>query len=102
MTTASPVSIAYVAEGKLYVRRPGKDAELIDSPFVQGILDRVERARERNDWKSQGMAWGFSSQMRGPMGAGEVPAERRRIRFAGVAGSGKGELLYALDTDHVG
>ncbi|MDQ3441401.1 MAG: hypothetical protein M3478_13750 [Planctomycetota bacterium] len=102
MSTTSGVSIAYVAEGKLYVRRPGSDPQLIDSPFVQGILDRVERARERNDWKSQGMAWGFGSQMRGPFGPVDVPAERRRIRFTGVAASGTNELLYALDTDHVG
>jgi hypothetical protein len=96
-------AVAYVAEGKLYTRAPGAPAKLIDSPFVQGILDRVERDRQRSDWKSQGMAWNFGAQMRGPFAAMEVPGDRRRIRFSGVAPvAGGKELLYALDTDHVG
>src|SRR5688572_23438970 len=99
--------VAYLAEGKLYVHdgTSGASASLVESPFVQGILDRVERSRERNDWKNQGMGWNLTpGQMMGmnAMG-GLVPAETRRIRFTGVAsGGGAGQLLYALDTDHVG
>src|SRR4051812_44560051 len=55
-------ALAYIAEGKLYTQSPGLAAKLIESPFVQNILDRVERDRERGEWKSQGMAWNFASQ----------------------------------------
>jgi hypothetical protein len=97
-------AVAYVAEGKLYTQAAGGPAKLIESQFVQGILDRVERDRQRGEWKNQGMAWNFgASQMRGPLAAMGMPAERRRIRFSAVASAGNGkELLYALDTDHVG
>ena len=107
--SASP-KIAYLAEGKLYLHDGGpSDApRLVESPFVQGILDRVERSRERNDWKNQGMGWnvragGFMGLPgMGGAGPGGAPAETRRVRFTGVAAGGAGRLLYALDTDHVG
>jgi hypothetical protein len=62
----------------------------------------VARARQNNEWKSAGMAWQFSSRGMSPGAAGPA-AETRRIRFSGVSrGGAEGELLYALDTDHVG
>ncbi len=97
-------TIAYIAEGKLYTQNPSEPAKLIDSVFVQTILDRVEKNRSRNEWKSQGMAWNFASRGGGnPFGMGAAPAEVRRIRFSGVAGGGQAkELLYAIDTDFAG
>ena len=98
-------TIAYLAEGKLYMKRGDAAPRLIDSPFVQQMLDRIQRSRERHDWKSQGTAWqvgagGFGGFMGG---RGTVPAEVRRVRFSGLTrGNKPGELLYALDTDHVG
>ncbi len=49
--------IAYIAEGKLYLKRGEQAPELIESPFVQQMLDRAARARQRHDWKNEGMAW---------------------------------------------
>ena len=98
-------TIAYLAEGKLYMKPGVAPPKLIDSPFVQQMLDRIQRSRERHDWKSQGMAWqvgagGFGGFMGGRP---NVPAEVRRVRFSGLTrGNKPGELLYALDTDHVG
>lgn len=97
-------TIAYIAEGKLYTQKTDEQAKLVDSLFVQTILDRVEKNRSRNDWKSQGMAWSFGSRGGGnPFGMAGAPAEVRRIRFSGVAGgAGAKELLYAIDTDFAG
>ena len=98
-------TIAYLAEGKLYMKRGVAAPRLIDSPFVQQMLDRIQRSRERHDWKNQGMAWqvgagGFGGFMGG---RAMMPAEVRRVRFSGLTrGNKPGELLYALDTDHVG
>jgi hypothetical protein len=98
-------TVAYLAEGKLYTKRGDAAPRLIDSPFVQSMLNRIQRSRERHDWKSQGMAWqmgagGFGGLMGGRAMA---PAETRRVRFSGLTrGQNPGELLYALDTDHVG
>lgn len=95
--------VAYLSDGKLYLKEPAHPARLIDSTFAQGIVDRVTRSNQRNGWKRKGMGWGFN--MRGPQ-MDEVPAETRRIRVSGVTGGGSSgdarELVYALDTDHVG
>lgn len=96
-------AVAYLAAGKLYLKRDGEPPRLIESPFVQGILDRVSVARQRHEWKSQGMAWQFTSRAASPFGAREPAAESRRVRFSGVsAGEGGRDLLYTLDTDYVG
>lgn len=93
-------AFAYVAEGKLYSQLPGESAKLVESVFVQTILDRVETSRSRNEWKSAGMAWNFASSMRGNALAG-APAEVRRIRFSGVTAADPREMVYAIDTDYV-
>jgi hypothetical protein len=94
-------AIAYVAEGKLFIHDSTGKSRLVESTFVQNILDRVEKNRERNEWKSGNMAWQFS---RGRMNPLEMPgnvAELRRTRFAGVAaGSSANEIVYAIDTDY--
>jgi hypothetical protein len=101
-------TICYVAEGKLYLKRPGAEAAtLIESTFAQELIDRAQRGRDRNGWRQQGMMWNFGSGGRGmlPPGMPEgPPAEVRRVRFTGVApgGAGAAEIFYALDTDHVG
>jgi hypothetical protein len=98
MTPAPP--LAYVAEGKLYRSGGDGDAQLVDSAFVQAILDRVEKDRQRNDWKADGMAWNLGGR-RNPMPGDAAVGEMRRVRFTGVAAGG-GDLFYAVDTDHAG
>lgn len=101
-------SICYVAEGKLYLKRPGADAAtLIESTFAQELIDRAQRGRDRNGWRQQGMMWNFGSGGRGILPPGMPdgpPAEVRRVRFTGISpgGAGAAEIYYALDTDHVG
>ena len=95
-------TIAYLAQGKLYLKNGSAKGQLIESDFAHGILDRLERERERHDWKKGGMAWNFGRGV-GALGPSAPPAEVRRIRFSGLARSAKpGYLLYALDTDYVG
>ena len=106
---SSAPTIAYLAEGKLYLKRGDGEPQLIESPFVQQMLDRIERNRQRHGWKDGGgMAWqsfgsGGMMPMMGLGGMGGMPADVRRVRFSGLTrGTKPGELTYALDTDHVG
>jgi hypothetical protein len=92
--------IAYIADGRLFMLAAGSDARLVESTFVQGILDRVEKNRERNEWKGANMAWQVTRRMN-PMALGAQLGELRRVRFAGVAaGPSANEILYAIDTDY--
>jgi hypothetical protein len=96
----SEPAVAYIAEGKLYLKEGAAAARLLDSPFVQGILDRVSRDQQRNDWKSR--TWQLSRALVPVPNAGAV-AEIRRVQYTGVSrGEGSRQLVYAIDTDHVG
>jgi hypothetical protein len=93
--------IAYVADGKLFVRNPAGPPQLVESTFVQQIADRLERDRQRGGWKTGNMAWQFSSRPMAGVGLTPPAAEIRKMRFAGVAsGPNANEILYAIETDH--
>jgi hypothetical protein len=95
-------TIAYIAEQKLYIQQNGATAQLHESTWVQELLDRAERSRERNNWKSDGLAWNIrSGAMPGLMRG--APAEVRHVAFASIArGRCANELYYSINTDHVG
>src|SRR5437879_5200927 len=94
---AQSLSIAYLAKGKLHLWEPGKGARLIESSFVQQMVDRQERNRERHDWKAEGLAWQVT---RNPLGIPATDPRLRQVNFAGVSkGAANGphlELIYAL------
>jgi hypothetical protein len=93
--------VAYVAGGKLYVLGTAGAARLVESTFVQTILNRVEKARERDAWKSDNMAWRFGRGAASPLGIPQATAETRRIHFTGVApGASDNQVLYTIDTDY--
>jgi hypothetical protein len=110
--------VAYLAEGKLFVRDAAAaassadaPARLVESPFVQQQLDRSAQQRQRNEWKgSNDMLWGgMSGGTGGPGGllGGRVsPAgdgDARKVRMTALAAGGKpGELIYALQSGSVG
>lgn len=96
--------IAYLAEGKLYLKLGALAPRQVQSAFAQGVLDRVATNRERNEWKSRNQ--GLPGSGAGTWWGGGVqtePADLRTIRITGLTrGTRPGELIYALDTGHVG
>ena len=106
MSTPDP-EIAYLAEGKLYHKPSGKDVKLIQSHFLQELLDRRNRDNQRSSWKSQGMMWNVTAQqdwqaiaqVRGAALAGNTRMEN----IAAVCiGRQSGEIFYALNTQTIG
>lgn len=98
----SKPAIAYVAEGKLYAQGAEGEARLVESAFVQNILERVEKNRERNEWKGGNIAWqiGIRRAMN-PLGIAPQAAEVRRTHFVGLAaGPSANEVMYTIDTDY--
>jgi hypothetical protein len=96
-------TIAYLAEGKLYVRKPGGEPELVESQFAQEMLDRTERSRQRNEWKTQGE--GIGQMLPGRMLWNMRPDNpaMRRIRISALSPSSEpGTLVYSLATTTVG
>ena len=101
------LKVAFVSQGKLFVTQKQGDAVLVSSPFFEQLLERAERERDRNNWKSEGMGWSLGSGRMSPMGAdpmaGRREVTRADVQFTGVtSGSVAGEMFYALDTGSVG
>jgi hypothetical protein len=97
-------TIAYLSDAKLFLKSADQSApKLVQSTFAQEMIDRSNRDRQRNEWKSQGMGWQASSMsaMFAPRaGAG---AETRKILITGLSrGGAPHEWLYALETESVG
>lgn len=95
--------VAYLANGKLFLKRAGASADPIESQFAQEMVEQAIRARERSEWKSQSQT---GRLMSGRALWGDLDTEdpaARRIHISGITrGARDGTLLYALDTDRVG
>ena len=65
---ASAPPVAFVSRGKLFHWNAAQAAlREIQSPYVQGVMDRVERSRRLHGWK-EGTAFGSAFSRRGPRG----------------------------------
>jgi hypothetical protein len=98
----SDLQIAFLAEGKLYVKRGALAAQLIESPFAQGVADRAAQNVERHGWRNKGAGSPYGAFL---WNSAAPPTETRLIRFTALARAPRGEsgqLLYALDTGAVG
>ena len=92
--------VAYLAQGKLYLKTGDGEPQLIESRFGQEVQHRAAQIHDRNAWKSQGTGARF---MRGGLWAqpDHDPAALR-VAISGVSrGCAPGELFYALETDEI-
>jgi hypothetical protein len=98
------LQIAFLAEGKLYVKRGVKAPQLLESPFAQNIIDRATQAAERHGWRDRsgnGPPGMFSSSL--IWGRAMPQKDVRKVRITGVSRAPQtGNLLYALVTGAVG
>lgn len=100
-------SIAYLSQGRLFIKRGDEPAQLIESRFAQDLIDRDLRSRQKNNWKTKSPGWnvradGGMGGMMG-MGAGQGEGDARRIQITAITRCPTpGEFIYALDTDTVG
>ncbi|HEY7116495.1 MAG TPA: hypothetical protein VH475_07915 [Tepidisphaeraceae bacterium] len=98
-------TIAYLSDAKLFFKTPDAPAaKLVQSTFAQEMIDRANRDRQRNEWKSSSAGWMSSS--RGPLllaGMNAQQEDARKILITGLSrGCAPHELLYALETESVG
>ena len=97
------LKIAYLAEGKLYVKTGATAPQLIESTFAQKTVDRATQSAERHGWRNKNAPGGspFGKSMIWG-GAARMP-EVRKVQITGLTRSPEpGNLLYALDTGAIG
>ncbi|MCX7422880.1 MAG: hypothetical protein NT013_25540 [Planctomycetia bacterium] len=98
-------TIAFLSQGRLFVKESGKPIREVESRFANDAMDRQAKDRNSNAWRARSGVWG-NMGMAPPKWSqweGEDTGDaRRRIRFAGLArGSRPGTLLYVLDMENV-
>jgi hypothetical protein len=93
----------YIANGKIHLKEAGQPARLIESRFGASLIDRVERIRERNAWKTRGSGAQFMSGR--TLWGGEDSSHDGVAAMLAVTGISRGvrdgEFLYSLATDEV-
>ena len=89
-------SFYYIADGKAYLHRDGKELEL-RSMILESYLDKVKESAKRNEWKYNGMGAAFTNtHQSGADAESRVSAVFSRITCIKPSND---ELLYSLTID---
>lgn len=90
-------SIAYLAQGRVWIKLGDAKPQLVQSPYASGVHEKAIRAQQRHSWKSQG-GGGFLS---GPTlwggdaaGQGPIPILATSIS----RGENPGHLIYSVES----
>ena len=92
-------TIAWLAQGKVRLKKPGEIPKTVESQFGQSIRERAVRAQQRHGWKTAGeeekflagaMLWG-----RAPKDPTSVPISITSLCRGNIAG----QMLYSLETN---
>ncbi len=92
-------TIAWLAQGRVRVKRPGEAPRTIESRFGQSIREKAVRAQQRHAWKTAGAGDKFLS---GSMLWGRAAKDPGAIRISITSlcrGATAGQMLYSLETD---
>jgi len=93
------LTIAWLAQGRLRLKKPGEAPTTVESKFGQSIREKAVRAQQRHSWKSGGEGSKFlSGAMIWGRGAGD-PASIPISITSICRGHKTGEMLYSLETD---
>ncbi len=91
------MSVAYISGGKLFCKTDNGPAREIGSPYIQQVVDRLERSKERNAWKQ-----GTSFQVAAHGGVRDFEGAGAGIRFSSAIFHKDRGLLYFLSDNTIG
>ncbi|MFT4551033.1 MAG: hypothetical protein ACI8XO_001208 [Verrucomicrobiales bacterium] len=96
---ASKNRIAYLADGRLFMKEGAADPHEILCTFAEELKQRMAQLQQKNEWKNSG-----GNSMTGAMVWGGDPFDEGHVgtSIAAIAPSAEdGELVYGLNTDDV-
>lgn len=88
--------IAYIADGRLFVREDDGSVRAIESPFIKKKIEDEERERQLNAWKQTQPEDGMDPTAVMLWGAKALPQARTVPRFTDVADGGDGTIFYVV------
>lgn len=89
--------VAFISNGKLFYQAPGEALRELHSTHIQGVMDRLERARANRGWRD-GTSLSMSFVRRG-MGEG---SEQLKIQTTSAQFLSPGTILYFLRDESFG
>jgi hypothetical protein len=90
------LAIAYLAQGKVWIKSDGEPARPLESPYGQTILDRAARSQQKHAWKSQGDGFLSGQVLWGKSGAPTGPAP---VLFTSLSrGAAPRQVVYSLSS----
>jgi hypothetical protein len=92
------MDIAYIAQGRIHLKRGDAAPKIIESQFGQNVRQRSIDLEKRNAWKTQGTGSQF---MRGGMFGARANPEDMRIVVNGLTRRGD-DFIYSLETSDIG
>lgn len=94
-------SIAYLAQGQLYVKEGASEAKPFKSRFAEEVKERALQIQRRHDWKTEGR--GAQFMRGGALWGGDLndPAAMRIAITSISAGTAEGHVLYTLEAGPV-
>ena len=97
-------TVAWIASGRLLVKRNGGAVEEIESDFARETLERRMRSQQLHGWKGRSGVWGNMGMAPPEFSQwNEDVAPQRLIRFCGLTrGEKPDQLFYVLDLGDVG
>lgn len=97
LQNTSPISIVYLASGKLFYKEANAGVEQVQSPYVQEMIDKMERNKERHAWKEN---TSFSVSANG--GMRQFDKDNPHIVATSMLFTSSKDLLYFLKDDVMG
>jgi hypothetical protein len=99
-------NIVFISKGKLFYWRPGNEIEQVHSPYIQEMIDRIERRKQLHGWKENtslntsftGMSEGYvNDQVEFQMSSAQLLPNNKLIYFMKDSNIG-GLFRYDLDS----
>lgn len=90
-------SIAYLAQGKVWLKLGDAKPQLVQSPYATNVHEKAIRAQQRNSWKSQGGGGLLSGpSLWGSAAAGQGPAP---VLVTSISrGENPGHIVYSVES----
>lgn len=94
---AAATAVAFIAEGKLFYRPAHGEIRQINSPYVQEMIDKMEKHRDRHAWKQD---TSFSISASGSMR--QFNRDSAPINTSSMQFDAQGKILYFLQDQGIG
>jgi hypothetical protein len=93
----TPLTIAYVSDGSLYLWRQGEPSRKVESAFARQVQERAAEVDRKHAWKGKGRDERYRQQVWGR--GGEAASEYHYVQVSDVCAEGDQQELIRCSRD---